>query len=90
MLMGPSYLEIQVKDPVKKYRFDQLQLLKDVIMIMSNMSSIASFVNFVVNDGRFDIENFKKAQMMLSKHREYEHIQKCKTLLSKIKEAQAS
>ena len=57
---------------------------------MSNMSRIPSFVTQVVQDGRYDIENFKKAQGALRKHREYGHIEKCKTLIEKLKEAQDS
>lgn len=67
MLMGPSNLEIQVKNP-DKYFFKPVSLLKKVVFIMGNMSQIEKFITFVVNDGRFSFESQKKALYQLKKN----------------------
>ena len=83
-IMGPKALGIQVKNP-DKYNFNTLDLVKTIASVFSGLQDYDHFIQDVVNDGRYDFENCKRALNVLKKHREYEEQAKWEQFLRLLK-----
>ena len=63
-IVGPQCIELKVKKP-EKYFFKPIVLLSDLVTIYTNLGVIELFVNSVLGDNAFKMENIRKAWNIL-------------------------
>jgi ubiquitin conjugation factor E4 B len=84
-IVGPHCIELKVQNP-KKYKFNPLKLLVDLVHIYTDLSTIEMFNKTVAGDTNFDLKYMHKAYRVMKKNRMYEEYNRLSGFIQKISE----
>jgi ubiquitin conjugation factor E4 B len=84
-IVGPHCIELKVQNP-KKYKFNPLKLLVDLVHIYTDLSTIEMFNKTVAGDTNFDLEYMHKAKKLMKENRMYEECIRLSGFIKKISE----